>query len=281
MLGKIGVAVAVIIMVLPFVLMVSGSLQSIVGIGSLVGSVMRVIPRSVTFQNYIDLAATEMFPMMILNSAIAVLGYSLPSILVCGLLAYALAYFDFKAKKAVFLAAMATVFVPASILLIPRYMAMKVLGLTGMPAVLVVGVFWAPGIFMMRGYFESIPASLRESAKIDGAGDWAIFRRVVLPLSRPLVGAACVFQGISALGDYLWQMLNLTRPWQMTMLVGLYRSVYDRMSRQGRNMQSNILFNDFGYGLAIAVVVMLPSFIIFAVASKYFIGELTTGGVKE
>lgn len=281
MWGKIGVAVSVIIMVLPFVLMVSGSLQSIVGVGAMVGSVIHVIPREVTFQNYLDIAGTEMLWTMAVNSAIAVAGYIIPSILVCGMLAYALAYFEFRAKKAVFLAAMATMFVPASILLIPRYMAMKVLGLTGMPAVLAVGVFWAPGIFMMRNYFESIPASLRESAKIDGAGDWTIFRHVVLPLSRPLIGAACVFQGISALGDYLWQMLNLTRPWQMTMLVGLYRSIYDRMSRQGRSGLSNYLANDFGYGLAVAIVIMLPSFVIFAMASKYFIGDLTMGGVKE
>ncbi len=275
---RFGLTLVAVVMIAPFLLMVSGSLQSIFGIGKLIGSVIHIIPHGVTWQNYIDIFSLPFFPRMVLNSFWMIAGYIIPPIIVSGLVAYAFTFYDFRGKKALFLLAMATVFVPTPAIMIPRYMTMKTLGLVGIPAVLSVQVFWAAGIFMFRAYFESIPRSLVESAKMDGAGDWRTFMHIVLPLSKPILGAAIVFQGIGSLGDYLWQSLNLVKYEQMSIIIGLYRSIYERFSRA---KYAGAPWSDFGYQLAVSVVIMLPALIVFAFSSRYFIGELTAGAAKE
>jgi ABC-type glycerol-3-phosphate transport system permease component len=104
------------------------------------------------------------------------------------------------------------------------------------------------------------------------------FRRIILPLSKPLIGAAIVFQGVGSLGDFLWQSVNLVAPEQRTILIGLYMSSYERFIRA---RYAGSMASDFGYQLAVAVVVMLPMVLIFAFSSRYFIGELTAGAAKE
>lgn len=273
---RIGLALAATLMLLPFALMLSGSLQSIMGVRA--GTVLHLWPAHATLRNYQDIFQLPLIWSMFANSAIMVVGYTIPAIVVNGLVAYAFAFYKFRGKRVLFVVAMATVFVPASTIIIPRYLTMNVLGLVGIPAVLIMTVFWAPGIFMFRNYFESIPVSLVESARIDGAGDWAIFRRIILPLSKPMVGAAIVFQGIAALSEYLWQMLNLTDPGKQTLLVGLYASMYERFLRL--QLQTGKV-QDFGYSLAVAMVIMMPVLLIFMASSRYFIGKLTMGATKE
>jgi ABC-type glycerol-3-phosphate transport system permease component len=266
------------VMIAPFLLMLSGSLQSIFGVGKMIGTVIHVIPKVVTLRNYIDIFTLPLFSRMVINSLWMIVGYVIPPVIVSGLVAYALTFYQFKGKKFIFLLAMATVFVPTTSIMIPRYVAMKMLGLVGIPAVLAVQVFWAAGIFMFRAYFESIPRSLVESARIDGAGDWKTFMHIVLPLCRPVIGAAIVFQGVGSLGDYLWQGLNLVRPEQRTILIGLYLSSYERFIRA---RYAGSMASDYGYQLAVAMVIMLPALLIFAFSSRYFIGELTVGAAKE
>lgn len=267
-----------IIMGLPFLLMLDGSFQTILGTGNNIGSVIRIIPRAVTLQNYRDLLKTPFLWLLAINSAIMVAGYTIPAVIVNGLVAYAFAFYKFSWKKVAFICAMATFFIPGSAIIIPRYMAGQFLGLRGIPAVLVMVVFDASTIFVFRAYFESIPISLIEIAKIDGAKDWQIFRQVVLPLCAPIVAATVVFRAVSGLGDYLWQLINLNYAENRTLIVGLYDSIYVR------GMERKIIMgftSEFGYSLAVGVVLMAPMVLIFFLASKYFLGGLTLGAVKE
>jgi multiple sugar transport system permease protein len=139
-----------------------------------------------------------------------------------------------------------------------------------MAAVIVMSVFWSTGIFLFRNYFKSIPSSIIESARIDGASEWTILTRIVLPLSKPIIGAAIVFLGMGALGDYLWQMLNLQTPESQTFLVGLMSTTINVY-----------VVKNIGYDLTVGTLLFLPYLLLFAISSRYFIGGLTGGAIKE
>jgi len=268
------------IMVAPFLLMLSGSVQNLLGAGQNVGAVMHVIPRKLTLSNYVDILGLEGFTVSIINSAVLVAGYIIPAIIVNGLAAYAFVFYKFRWKNVLFLIAMASVFFPSTSILIPRYLTMRIAGIQGFPAVLIMSAFWAQGLFLFRNYFHSIPMSLVESARIDGAGDWTIFSRIVLPMSKPIIGAAIVFQGMAALGDYLWQLVNLTLPWQEPMIIRLYLSIHERLN-SFRRYNGSVQFTDFGYSLAVGTMIALPMILIFMFGSRYFISDLAAGAIKE
>jgi ABC-type glycerol-3-phosphate transport system permease component len=165
---------------------------------------------------------------------------------------------------------MAPIFVTRFVLLISQFVIVGKLGLRGLAAVVLMSVYWPTGIFLFRNYFGSIPVSLIESARLDGASEWGIFAHVVLPLSKPIMGAAVVFLGMGALGDYIWQMLNLQRKELQTFLVGLMNSTIDVT-----------VVTNIGYDLAVGTALFLPYLILFAVSSRYFLKGLTLGGVRE
>ncbi len=268
-----------IVMVLPFLFMFSGSLQNILGAGSQVGAVLRIIPPRASLSNYLEILRLPLFPVMLMNSAVLVVGYVIPCLLINGLSAYALVFHKFKWKKIYYFIALATLSIPTSSLIIPRYITMRWMGLSGLSVVILMCAFSALTMFMLRNYFENIPSSLVEIARMDGAGDWTIFSKIILPLSKPVIGAIIVFQGIAGLSDYMWQSVNLPTPWQQPLIIGLYNSIYERYNAQ---RQGGIVFiSDFGYELTVGTVLAIPMILIFLFTSRYFVGGLTVGAVKE
>jgi sn-glycerol 3-phosphate transport system permease protein len=255
-----------------------GSFQTIFGSGLNIGAVIRIIPKRLTLVNYKSLLEVPYLTNIVVNTFVVLVGYVVGGLVINGLVAYAFAFYKFKWKKVFYLCAMATVFIPASTIIVPRYIMVKLLGMPGIPSVLLMVMFDASTIFMLRAFFESIPMSLIEIAKIDGAKDWKIFSRVVIPLSTPIIAAASIFRSVNALGDFLWQMVNLLREEERTLVVGLYNSIFVR----GLERRTTAgLLAEFGYSLTVGVVLMLPILVIFAFTSKYFVSGLTLGAVKE
>lgn len=270
--------VVALVMLFPFYLMVSGSLQQANGLITRASTVLKIWPRNPTGSNFAYMVGLPLFARWTLNSALIAAGYVFPSILVCGMAGYAFAFLKFPGKNVLFIAAMATGFLPGAALWIPQYMTVRAVGARGAVAVIIMRIFWPTAIFLTRAYFKAIPSSLIESARIDGANDWDIFRRVVLPLSGPVIGALMVFKSMEALGDFLWQMLHLQMPEQKTLLVGLYQSMYERLLA---NRLQGAMAAELGYSLAVAVMVVLPMLLIFVLSSKYFIKGIFAGSVKE
>ena len=130
-------------------------------------------------------------------------------------------------------------------------------------------LFWATGIFLFRNYFRQIPHEIIESGRMDGAGEWRILLQLVLPMARPMIGAAVVFLGMGALGDYIWQMLNLQTAASRTYLVGLLATAIDVYA-----------VRNIGYDLTIGVMLFVPYLVLFSISSRYFIKGLTGGGIK-
>ena len=193
-------------------------------------------------------------------------------VLINGAAGYVVAFAAGRAWTAVFWLMMAPIFVSRWVLIISQFVIVRKLGLHGLPAVVLMATYWPMGIFLFRNYFRTIPTSLLEIARMDGAHEWTIFSRVVLPVCKPVVGAAIVFLGMAAMGDYAWQMLNLQPVEQQTALVGLIGSSTDVRTVTAQNI---------GYDLAVGSLLFLPYVVLFAFSSRYFISGLALGAAKE
>lgn len=230
----------------------------------------RLLPLTWTFANYKQVFSLPFIGQWVINTLLIVATVVVAGVLINGAAGYVFAFNKSKLLNIVFWIMMVPIFVTRIVLLISQFVVANKLGIVGIPAVILMSIYWATGIFLFRNYFRSIPMSIIESAKIDGAGEIRILASIVLPLSKPIIGAAIVFLGMGTLGDYVWQMLNLQMPESQTFIVGLVASA--TYAYQVKNI---------GYELAIGTVLFIPYFVIFAMSSKYFIKGLTTGSIKE
>jgi ABC-type glycerol-3-phosphate transport system permease component len=228
-----------------------------------------IFPTKFSVENYADLLRLPLLPRWIGNTALIVAVQVVGQIIINGAAGYVFAFARHRWTRWMFWMFMAPIFVSQYVLLVPQFVVYGKLGMIGLPAVILPGV-WSMGIFLFRNYFRSIPVAITESARIDGAGDWRIFSRVVLPLSGPIVSSAAVLISMGVIGSFIWPMLNLRVPEQQTYLVGLMNSAINVYA-----------IKNVGKDLAIGVLAMVPYFLIFSLASRYFIGGLTGGALKE
>jgi ABC-type glycerol-3-phosphate transport system permease component len=202
---------------------------------------------------------------VVVVASIVILG-----VVVNGAAGYVFAFGRLRWLKVVFWAMMMPIFVTRFVLIISQFVVMGKLGLRGLPAVVLMAVFWPTGIYLFRNYFGGVPASLLETARMEGASEWRILADVVLPISKPIVGAAIVFLAMAGMGDFLWQMVNLQRREQYTVLVALVNSTIDVR-----------MVDRVGYDLAVGTTLFLPYVALFAFTSRYFVQGIAVGGVKD
>ena len=124
------------------------------------------------------------------------------------------------------------------------------------------------GVFLLKGFFEQIPDSIRESAKIEGATEWQVFYRIMLPIAKPGIGALFILNFVTVWNDYLWQLLMSVNKDISTLTVGVAGLMQD-------------LNPNFGLKVAGAAVASLPMIIIFVLFQQYFTRGISSGAVKE
>ena len=230
------------------------------------------IPSPVVWQNFLEAWNAKPFATFYANSLI-VAGLSiLGQVLSCSLVAYGFARLRFPGRDVLFLIVLSTLMIPFQILIIPRFILFKNLGWLDSLLPLIVPNFFggAFNIFLMRQYFMSIPLELDDAARIDGCGHWGIFWRIILPLSKPALGAVMVFEFLQSWDDFLGPLIYLSKEANYTVALGLaaFRNDY---------------FIEWNLFMAAAAVAMAVPLVIFFIAQKYFIEgvQLTgTGGVK-
>lgn len=230
----------------------------------------KLIPYEFTLQNYKQALTMPYLPRWLLNSAVVASSVVVAGVVVNGAAGYVFAFSHHRWATYLFWCMMAPIFVTGFVLIIARFVVVGKLGMRGLGAVIGMSIFWPTGIYLFRNYFQAIPPDFIESARMDGAREWTILARIVLPLSKPIIGAAVVFLGMGALGDYVWQFLNLQQVESRTFLVGLMQST----------LNATVVKN-IGYDLTVGTLLFIPYILIFAASSRYFIQGLTLGGVKE
>lgn len=228
-----------------------------------------LFPSPFTLANYARIFRLPLIARWLGNSAIVIASTVVAGVVVNGAAGYVFRISSSKWVQALFWAFMVPVFMARITILIAQFVIVGKLKLHGLPAVVLMPIFWPAGIYLFRNFFATVPDEIIESARLDGAGDGMVFLRIVLPLSKPIVGAAIVFLGMSALGDYIWQMLNLQRAELQTLLVGLINSTIDVR-----------VVENIGYDLAVGTVLFIPYLILFSLSSRYFIKGLAVGSGK-
>jgi multiple sugar transport system permease protein len=187
----------------------------------------------------------------------------------CSLAAYGLACIQWKGREVLFWAMLATMMLPGQVTMIPLFQTFKSLGWINTILPLVVPAFCGNAffIFMLRQFYRTIPASLMEAARIDGAGDLRIWATVVLPLSKAALAVVAVFSFIGAWNDFLGPLLYLMDDDKYTLAIGLARL-------QGQYE------SDWGRMMAMSVVMTLPLVALFFLAQRTFVEGIKLGGVK-
>ena len=191
------------------------------------------------------------------------------TVLSCSLAAYGLACVPWKGREALFWAMLATMMLPGQVIMIPLFQTFKNLGWINTILPLVVPAFCGNAffIFMLRQFYRTIPASLMEAARIDGAGDVRIWATIVLPLSKAALAVVAVFSFIGAWNDFLGPLLYLMDDDKYTLAIGLARL-------QGQYS------SDWGRMMAMSVVMTLPMVALFFLAQRSFVEGIKLGGVK-
>ncbi|GIJ43341.1 sugar ABC transporter permease [Virgisporangium aliadipatigenens] len=227
------------------------------------------LPRTWTLENYRDLFDRLDFPTFFVNSAIVALLVTAGNLAFCSLLGYALAKLAFPGRRAIFLLVLGTLMVPGMVTFVPQFVLVSNLGLTNTYAGLVLPFLAGPfGVFLMRQYLMSIPDDLIEAARVDGAGEWRIFLRIVLPLCRPALATLGILTFLASWNNFLWPLVVATTEDKYTLPVAL--ALYS----VGQNRI------DFGLLLAGAVVVVVPALVVFLVLQRSFLRGIATTGLK-
>ncbi|NHM33622.1 carbohydrate ABC transporter permease [Neobacillus terrae] len=255
-----------VIMIIPFVWMISTSLKTT---GATMVLPPKLIPDELNFDNYKNV--TEAFPVyrFLWNSFFVAIISTLGQILLCSMAAYAFSRLEFKGRDLIFLVYLATLMVPSQVTMTPQFILMKYLGwLDTYQGLILPGMFNAFGTFLLRQFFLGIPKELEEAAFMDGASHFRVFAQIIVPLAKPALATLAVFSFMQSWNNYLWPLIVVSNPKMMTLPLGL-------SLLQGR-WETN--WNLMMAGVVISVI---PVLAVYLFAQRYFIQGITLSGMKE
>jgi arabinogalactan oligomer/maltooligosaccharide transport system permease protein len=236
----------------------------------LLSTSLEIIPDNATFDSYIKLFTERPFLKWAFNSVVIAIVVMLTGVALASTAGYAFSRFNFLGKKVGMLSLLVTQMFPATMLLLPMYIMLIKLGLINSYLGIVI-VYLATAlpfcIWQMKGYYDTIPFSLEESARIDGCNQFQAFYRVILPLAAPALVITALFSFMAAWSEYLVaaQILQDTDLW--TLPLGL------------KSFESS-LTTEWGLYAAASLVVSIPVVVLFLVLSKWLVSGLTLGSVK-
>ena len=260
-------AIIVFIMVVPFVWMLSTSLKSQEYI---LQTTPQLIPDPITAESYVQLAERIQIFRIFFNSAFVAVMTMLGQILVSAMAAYAFARMKWHGRDTVFLLYLATMMIPAVVLVIPQFILVRSLGWINTYAGLIVPtLFSAFGTFLLRQSFLSLPKDFEEAAFVDGANRFTIFWRIILPLSQPALATLAIFSFMGSWNAYLWPLFAARRPEVMTLPVAL-----------GVLQSGPRALTEWNIVMAGAVVTVIPILLVYLLAQRWFVGGITAGGLK-
>ena len=229
----------------------------------------RFLPEHPTLEHYARLFTQLHIGRYFLNSAITSVLVTVIALLVNSMAGYAFAKLRFPGRDRFFRALLAAMVVPAQVTMLPLFLMMKNLGfVNSYVGILIPGLASVFGIFLIRQFTMSIPDSLIEAARIDGASEIRIYRELILPLLRPILVTLGLFTFISTWNDFLWPLIIMKDDSMYTLPVAL-------ANLSGEHEQDAELM------MAGSVITILPVMLIFLLFQKEYVRGIMIGGVKE
>lgn len=228
-----------------------------------------LIPAHPAAENYRRLINEAHFGRYFINSIFVASASTTLSLLFCSMGGYALAKFKFPGRQPLFAVMLGSMMVPFHVLMVPLFELMFHIGwIDTYWAIVVPFSASAFGIYLMRQYVLTVPDSLIDSARIDGAGEWRIYWEIILPVVKPALGALTIFVFLGEWNNFLWPLIVLRDESKYTLTVGL-------ASLLGSYQQQ------YGIVLAGSILAMVPVVLLFLFLQREFVSGLTLGAVKE
>jgi multiple sugar transport system permease protein len=257
---------ATLCMVVPFLWMVSTSLKPP---GQLFAIPPQWIPEPVTIDGYVNVWRVGPFLNYYLNSIKVTLLVLGGMIFFCSLAGYSFARIDFPGSTLLFSILLLSLMIPYTATMIPLYIIYRTLGWIDTHWPLVVppvfsGVY---STFFFRQYYMTIPSDLEDAAKIEGCGNFTIYRRVMLPISKPIIGAVTIFTFLTNWNEFLGPLIFINTAKKQTLPVGLalFRGEFN---------------TDWPVLMSAAVLATIPILTVYAISQRFFIRGIVMTGLK-
>ncbi|WP_353651383.1 carbohydrate ABC transporter permease [Nakamurella sp. A5-74] len=258
--------IGVVVALLPFVIMLFSSLKTQ---GEILRDPRSLIPQEFTGENYSrwfsDIGIGQFFTNSIVVAVATVAG----NIVFCSMVGYALAKMEFRGKKVLFALVMVTLMTPGTVTFVPLFVLVSKLGLVNTyPALILPFLVTPTGVFLMRQFMMGIPEALLEAARIDGAGEWRIFFRVVLPLCGPPIATLSILTFLGSWNNFLWPLVAAQSEDKYTLPIAL--TLYSK----GQDA------TNYGLLLAGSVLVIAPIVVLFLALQRFFVQSVVSSGIK-
>ncbi|MDF3044733.1 MAG: N-Acetyl-D-glucosamine transport system, permease protein 1 [Ornithinibacter sp.] len=256
-----------IIYIYPFIVQVSTSFKTN---GDAVANPLALIPDPITTAAFERLAQTD-YPRWFANSVLVTVLVTVGRVFLVSLAGYSLARLNFKGRNAVFTGVLAVLAVPGVVLLIPRFLVLNYLGIYNTyPALFVPLIIDAAGVFIMKQFFESIPMSVEEAARIDGAGTFRTFWSIVLPMARPALITITILSFQGSWNELPHFIVAADDPDLFTLTRGV-----GQLTSGGLGSG-----NQFPISMAAALLMTIPTALVFIVFQRYFTQGANAGAEK-
>ena len=223
------------------------------------------------WENYLDpLVELENFDFFtyLKNSFVVTTVATVITLVINSMAAFALSKYQFKGRDAIFVLFISTLMIPITVILVPVFLVITTIGWkNNLWGVIIPGAATPTGIFLLRQYMLTIPDELLDAARIDGASEWHIYWRIILPLARPALAVLAIFSVMWRWNDFLWPLIVLSQNDLFTLQVGL-------------NAFQGELQIQWHYVLAMTVVTLLPITLVFAFLQRFITTGIATTGMK-
>ena len=227
-----------------------------------------LVPSTFAWSNFSDAWNKLPWDQFYINS-IAIAAIAVPVTVFINLLAgYTFAKYKFPGRDILFLLMISTLMIPIQVIMVPEFLIVAKLGwVNTWWGVLVPRAAEAFGLFMVRQFMVSIPDELIEAARLDGAGEFTIFRRVVLPLSWPVIAVLSIFTFMWRWNDFAWPLVVLQEQSAYTVPLGL-------------NLMKGQYFTDWTGLMSMSLLSIIPMMLVFIFFQRYFIQGIASTGLK-
>ncbi|XEC95619.1 carbohydrate ABC transporter permease [Paenibacillus tarimensis] len=227
-----------------------------------------IFPSNFTLVNFELAFGKGNFGLYFWNSTMVTVTSTLLLLLINSMAGFALAKYRFRGDTFILLAFISTLMIPLEVIMIPIFKVISQLGLyNSLWGIIIPPAATPTGVFLMRQYLLTVPNELLEAARMDGATEWKIYWRIILPISKPILAVLAIFSFMWRWDDFLWPLIVLSDPMKYTVQLALSNFIgqYDV---------------DWGSLLAMTVVSMIPVLIVFLAFQKYFVRGMVTSGMK-
>ena len=254
------------VMVVPFLWMLSASIKTNTEVFKI--TPFQFIPDEPQWSNYQEIWTKIPLARFIGNTVYLTIIVTTLQMLTSSFAAYAFAKLQFKHRNTLFLAYIATIAMPWQVYMVPQFIMMRGMGLNDkLLAMICLQAFSAFGVFLMKQFYEGIPDSLCEAARIDGMSEYKIYSSIMLPLSKPALSTLIIFTFVNTWNDYLGPLIYLKSEAKKTIQLGLKMFIGQYAA-------------EYGLIMAGSIITLIPVLVVFLALQKYFVEGVAATGIK-